>query len=302
MSDTFQTPVRSVLPPSGGPSVRKAQWQRSLRQLRRSRLAVPAAIILVLFLLAALLAPVIAPYDPYKSDLANALLPPDAAHWMGTDELGRDLFSRILFGARLSFAAGIVSVAIAMAIGVPLGMISGYLGGFVDTVIMRLIDILLAFPGVLLAIAIVSIAGATFTNAVIAVAIYTVPVFARVARGSTLSVKEEAYIEACRALGTGNLRILWRHILPNISATLSVLATLRVAVSILTVASLSFLGLGAQAPLPEWGAMLSNGRNYILIAPHLVIFPGGAIIILVLAINVFQDGLRLALDPKSANR
>lgn len=283
-------------------SPRRAAWKRTFRQLRRSRLALPAGFVLVIFVLAALFAPLIAPYDPFKNDLANALLPPSSAHWMGSDELGRDLFSRIVYGARLSFMAGIASVAISMLIGVPLGMISGYVGGKTDAVIMRVMDVILAFPGVLLAIAIISIAGATFTNAVIGVAVNTVPIFARVARGSTMSVKEEAYIEACRALGTSDFRILWRHILPNISASLSVLATLRVGISILVVASLSFLGLGAQAPLPEWGAMLSNGRTYILIAPHLVIFPGVAIILLVLAINLFQDGLRLALDPKSANR
>jgi ABC-type dipeptide/oligopeptide/nickel transport system permease subunit len=187
-------------------------------------------------------------------------------------------------------------------VGVPVGMISGYAGGWVDNVIMRLIDIMLAFPGVLLAIVIVSILGPSLVNAMIAVAIYTIPIFARLARGSTLSTKEEPYIEACRAAGMGHLRILVKHIFPNIASTLWVMATLRVALAILTASSLSFLGLGAQAPSPEWGAMLATGRNYMLIAPHLVIFPGLAIVLLVLGINLFQDGLRLALDPKLSER
>jgi ABC-type dipeptide/oligopeptide/nickel transport system permease subunit len=167
---------------------------------------------------------------------------------------------------------------------------------------MRLVDILLAFPGVLLAIAIISVLGPSLVNAMIAVGIYSVPMFARLARGSTLAVKEEPYIEACRAAGMSNLRILYRHIYPNISAHLYVLATLRVAIAILTAASLSFLGLGAQPPSPEWGAMLSNGRNYLLIAPHLLVFPGLAIILLTLGLNLFQDGLRLVLDPKTVDR
>ena len=189
-----------------------------------------------------------------------------------------------------------------MSVGVPVGMISGYVGGRTDTVIMRLIDIMLAFPGVLLAIVIVSILGPSLVNAMIAVAVYTIPIFARLARGSTLSVKEEPYIEACRAAGMGHFRILAKHIFPNIANTLWVMAALRVALAILTASSLSFLGLGAQAPSPEWGAMLANGRNYMLIAPHVVIFPGAAIVLLVLGINLFQDGLRLALDPKMAER
>jgi ABC-type dipeptide/oligopeptide/nickel transport system permease subunit len=274
----------------------------ALRQLRRSRLALPGLAIVLVFVLCGVLAPLIAPYDPYKNDLMNVLMPPSAEHWFGTDELGRDLFSRVIYGARISLMEGVFSVGLAMVIGVPIGIASGYVGGRIDAVIMRLIDVLLAFPGVLLAIVIISVLGPGLTNAIIAVAVYTVPIFARLARGSTLVVKDEPYVEAARAAGLSDLRILSRHVFPNISATLFVMMTLRVAISILTAASLSFLGLGAQAPLPEWGAMLSNSRNAMLIAPHVALFPGAAIILLVFGLNLFQDGLRQVLDPKLQDR
>jgi peptide/nickel transport system permease protein len=274
----------------------------ALRQLRRSRLALPGLAIVLVFVFCGAFAPLIAPYDPYKNDLMNVLMPPSAEHWFGTDELGRDLLSRVIHGARISLLEGVFSVALAMAVGVPIGAVSGYLGGRIDAVIMRIIDVLLAFPGVLLAIVIISVLGPGLTNAIIAVAVYTIPIFARLARGSTLVVKDEPYVEAARAAGLSDLRILTRHIFPNISATLFVMMTLRVAISILTAASLSFLGLGAQAPLPEWGAMLSNSRNAMLIAPHVALFPGLAIILLVFGLNLFQDGLRQVLDPKLQDR
>jgi len=280
----------------------EAPTRVALRQLRRSRLALPGLAIVLVFIIGGVFAPLLAPYDPYKNDLMNVLTPPSAEHWFGTDELGRDLFSRILFGARISLVEGLFSVALAMAIGVPIGIVSGYLGGRTDAVIMRVIDVLLAFPGVLLAIVIISILGPGLTKAIIAVAIYTVPIFARLARGSTLTVKDEPYVEAARAAGLSDLRILARHIFPNISATLFVMMTLRVAIAILTAASLSFLGLGAQAPLPEWGAMLANSRNAMLIAPHVALFPGLATILLVFGLNLFQDGLRQVLDPKLQDR
>ena len=274
----------------------------ALRQLRRSRLALPGLAIVLVFVFCGAFAPLIAPYDPYQNDLMNVLMPPSAEHWFGTDELGRDLFSRVIHGARISLIEGVFSVALAMMIGVPIGMVSGYLGGRIDAVIMRLIDVLLAFPGVLLAIVIISVLGPGLTNAILAVAVYTIPIFARLARGSTLTVKDEPYVEAARAAGLSDLRVLSRHIFPNISATLFVMMTLRVAIAILTAASLSFLGLGAQAPLPEWGAMLSNSRNAMLIAPHVALFPGLAIILLVFGLNLFQDGLRQVLDPKLQDR
>jgi ABC-type dipeptide/oligopeptide/nickel transport system permease subunit len=288
--------------PEKAVSPRRAQWRRVWHELKRSRLAIPGGLVVLLFIVVALFAHVIAPHDPLKNDLAQTLLRPGAKFLLGTDELGRDILSRLIYGARLSLMEGIVSVLLAMMIGVPIGVFSGFAGGKIDTILMRLIDILLAFPGVLLAVAIISILGPSLTNAMISVGVYTVPMFARLARGSTLSVKEEPYIEACRAIGISNFQILYRHVFPNISAHLFVMATLRVGISILTASSLSFLGLGAQPPLPEWGAMLSNGRNYLLVAPHLAVFPGLAIILLVLGINLLQDGLRLALDPKMRER
>jgi ABC-type dipeptide/oligopeptide/nickel transport system permease subunit len=284
------------------PRAAPSRSQQIFKQMRKSKFALPGGVIVLLFIVLAILAPWITPHDPYANDLMAMLLPPSWEHPFGTDELGRDILSRVLVGARLSLVEGLFSVSLAMAIGVPIGMISGYVGGRTDTIIMRLIDVMLAFPGVLLAIVIVSILGPSLVNAMIAVAIYTVPIFARLARGSTLSVKEEPYIEACHSAGMRHSRILLRHIFPNIANTLWVMATLRVALAILTASSLSFLGLGAQAPSPEWGAMLAAGRNYMLVAPHVVIFPGGAIVLLVLGINLFQDGLRLALDPKMAER
>ena len=281
---------------------RQREGRRIWNQLKRSRLAIPGGIVVLLFILVALLAPLIAPHDPLKNNLSKSLLSPGTVHLLGTDELGRDILSRIIYGARLSLLEGLIPVLLAMAIGVPLGVFSGFVGGKTDTILMRFVDILMAFPGVLLAVAIISVLGPSLINAMISVGIYTIPMFARLARGSTLSVKEEPYIEACRAVGMTPFRILYRHIFPNIRAHLFVMGTLRVGTAILTASSLSFLGLGAQPPSPEWGAMLSNGRNYILIAPHQVIFPGLAIMLLVLGLNLLQDGLRLALDPKMTER
>lgn len=292
-----------TLPPDeAGVGARSAWWRAQWKQFRRSRMALPGLVLFAIFLLAGLLAPVIAPYSPYANDLANVMTPPSLQHWFGTDELGRDMLTRILYGARISLMEGVLSAAIAAAIGIPVGMLSGYAGSKADAVIMRLIDVLLAFPGVLLAIVIISILGPSLINAILAVAIYTVPIFARFARGQTLAVKQEPYIEACRAMGMSNTRILLRHIFPNIAATVSALATLRVGINILTCASLSFLGLGAQAPLPEWGAMLASSRTTLLIAPHLALFPGLAILLLVFGLNLFQDGLQVVLDPKARGR
>ena len=283
-------------------SARRDWWRAQWKQFRRSRLALPGLLLFAFFVLAGLLAPLIAPYSPYGNDLANIMAEPSRQHWFGTDELGRDIFTRILYGARISLMEGMLSAAIAAAVGVPIGMLCGYADKRVDAVIMRLIDVLLAFPGVLLAIVIVSILGPSLANAILAVAIYTVPIFVRFARGQTLAVKQEPYIEACRAMGMSNLRILARHILPNIAATIMALMTLRVGINILTCASLSFLGLGAQAPLPEWGAVLAHSRPALLIAPHLALFPGLAILLLVFGLNLFQDGLQVMLDPKSRGR
>lgn len=290
------------LPHVSAGSPRREWWRDQWKQFRRSRLALPGLLLFAVFVVCGLLAPLLAPYSPYHNDLANVMATPSGAHWFGTDELGRDIFSRMLYGARISLLEGVLSAALAAAIGVPIGMLSGYAGRGVDAVIMRLIDVLLAFPGVLLAIVIISILGPSLANAILAVAIYTIPIFARFARGQTLAVKEEPYIEACRAMGMSSVRILVRHVLPNIAATVMALVTLRVGINILTCASLSFLGLGAQAPLPEWGAMLANSRTTLLIAPHLALFPGVAILLLVFGLNLFQDGLQVVLDPKSRDR
>lgn len=281
---------------------RRARWRAGWKQFRRSRLALPGLVLLLVFVIAGLFAPLIAPYTPDATDLANVMSPPSPEHWFGTDELGRDIFTRILYGARISLVEGLLSVGIAFAVGVPLGVFAGYAGRKTDAVLMRLLDVLMAFPGVLLAIVIISILGPSLINAIIAVAVYTIPIFARFARGSTLALKEEPYIEACRAIGMSDLRILARHVFPNIAAPLFALATLRVGIAILTCASISFLGLGAQAPLPEWGAMLASSRTALLIAPHLALFPGLAIILLVFSLNLFQDGLQLVLDPKARGR
>lgn len=278
------------------------RWAQRWRLFRRSRLALPGLAIFALFIVAGVFAPWLAPYDPNVNDLAKVMMPPSGEHWFGTDELGRDILSRIIHGTRLSLVEGLFSVALALAIGVPIGLLSGYVGGRLDGFIMRVVDVLMAFPGVLLAIVIISILGPSLVNAILAVAIYTVPIFARLARALTLSLREELYIEACRAIGMSHARIIARHILPNINAPILALATLRVGIAILTCASLSFLGLGAQAPLPEWGAMLANSRTSMLIAPHLALFPGAAIILLVLGLNLFQDGVQLALDPKAEQR
>lgn len=294
----------AVLPVDRGEATdsRGERWRAAWKQFRRSRLALPGFVLLMVFVVGGVFAPWLAPYDPNATDLANVMSPPSALHWFGTDELGRDMFSRILYGARISLVEGLLSVGIAFAVGVPLGVLSGYAGRRTDALLMRLIDVLMAFPGVLLAIVIISILGPSLINAILAVAVYTIPIFARFARGSTLALKEEPYIEACRSIGVSHARILARHVFPNIAAPLFALATLRVGMAILTCASISFLGLGAQAPLPEWGAMLASSRTALLIAPHLALFPGVAIILLVFGLNLFQDGLQLVLDPKSRGR
>lgn len=279
---------------------RSSEWSRFWKKFRRSRPALPGAVIVAVIVFCGLFAPWIAPHDPFKPELGAMLDGPSWTHLFGRDELGRDLFSRVIHGARISLLEGVLSVALAMAVGVPLGVVAAYFGGKLDIVLMRFIDIMLAFPGVLLAIVIVSILGPSLTNTMIAVAIYTIPIFTRIARSATLGLMKEPYIEAARSMGMRHGRIMLRHILPNITGEITVMATLRIGIAVLTASSLSFLGLGAQAPTPEWGSMLASGRNYMLIAPHIVIFPGLAILLLVLGLNLLQDGLRIALDPKSA--
>lgn len=268
------------------------------RQFVRNRAAVLGLVITLIFMLTALLAPYIAPYGPAEIDLANRLQGPSAEHWLGTDELGRDMFSRIVLGSRITLLITAGAVGLAVVAGTLMGLLAGYYGGRVDTVISRAIDVLMAMPGFLLAIAIIAALGVGTTNVVVAVGVFSIPTFARIARGSTLTVRTRDYIFAARALGVNDTRIMLRHIAPNILPPLIVQITLRLATAILSAASLSFLGLGPQPPTPEWGAMLSMGRNYISSGPLLVLFPGAAILLVSLSFNLMGDGLRDALDPR----
>lgn len=267
-------------------------------RLSRNRAAVVGALIVVAIALTAILAPVIAPYGPNEQDFADYLNAPSRTHLFGVDEQGRDLFSRVVYGGRISLQVGIIAVAIATLGGYLCGLPAGYYGGASDTLIMRFMDILLAFPEILLALAVVAILGPALTTVMAAVGIAGIPVYARVVRGSVLSAKEEEYITAARVAGCRSIRIMVRHILPNTVAPVMVLATTGVGAAIITGASLSFLGLGVQPPTAEWGSMLSNGRNYLQHAWWMMTFPGVAIMVTVIAINLFGDGLRDALDPR----
>lgn len=269
-------------------------WRRFLRQ----KVALVALGFLILLIGAAVFAPWIAPYDPSAPDYVNVLQGPSAQHWAGTDTYGRDIFSRIIWGARISLAVGFLSVTLGAIGGVCLGIIAGFYGGWADSVVMRISDLLLAFPGILLAIAVIAILGPGITNVIYAVAIFSVPVFARLARGTTLQLKQAVYVDAARAVGVADRVIMIRHILPGTLPNVIVYFSMRIGTSILTAAALSFIGLGAQPPSPEWGAMLADGRTYMGVADHLTLFPGLAIFLTVLGFNLLGDGLRDALDPK----
>lgn len=270
----------------------------ALRRLRRNRLALVGAVLLALLVLAALLAEQLAPYDPIRQSLYERRQPPSRDHWLGTDDLGRDVLSRVIFGSRLSLRVGVLSVSMAVLAGTLIGLVAGYAGGWVDNAIMRIMDVMLAFPSLLLAIAIVTILGRGLVNMLYAIAIVSIPVYARIVRASVLSVKERDFILAARAIGVPGRLILFRNILPNTLTPLIVAGTLGVATAILDAAGLSFLGLGAQPPTPEWGAMLGEGRGAVVAAPHVVAFPGLAIMWSVLGFNLLGDGLRDALDPR----
>lgn len=268
------------------------------RRLRRHRLAVAGLIVLIGLVCVALLADVLAPYAPDQGRLLDALKPSSAEHLLGTDNLGRDVLSRIIYGTRYSLGVGLISVALGLLVGVGLGALAGYAGGWVDTLIGRFIDVLLAFPATLLAVGIVVMLGPGLEKAMIAVGIVSVPQYARLVRGVVLSAKQNEYVEAARALGGSHRRIMFRHILPNVFAPILVRATMGTSEAILEAAALGFLGLGAQAPDPEWGLMLYEGQRYIYNAPHLVIWAGLAITLTVVSINLLGDGLRDALDPR----
>lgn len=271
---------------------------RALRRLRRRPLALLGAFVIVFFVVLAAFAPLLAPYDPTATDFLAVRQAPSADYLLGTDDVGRDVLSRVIFGARASLLAGVISVVIAMLMGVPLGLVSGFYGGFVDELIMRFTDALLSFPFLILAVALAAALGPSLQNAMIAIGIASAPTFIRLTRGQVLAVKAEEYVQAARALGTGDGRILLRHILPNSFTPLLIQATLTIAQAIIAESSLSFLGLGVQPPTPSWGGMLNTAKGFIAQAPWMAVWPGLSIFVTVLAFNLFGDGLRDALEPR----
>jgi len=273
--------------------------RRALRRLARRRGAMVALGVVVFFALLALLAPQVAPFDPLATSWSAVRKAPSAAHWFGTDEIGRDVLSRVIFGTRASLLAGVVSVSIALAFGVPIGLAAGYVGGWIDGLISRMTDAMLACPFLILAIALAAFLGPSLTNAMIAIGISATPIFVRLTRAAVLQVKVEDYVEAARAVGNSHLRIAVRHILPNVVPPLIVQATLAIAAAVIAEAALSFLGLGQQPPAPSWGSMLNTAKNYIDNAPWMAVWPGLSIFLLVLSFNLLGDGLRDAFDPKS---
>jgi peptide/nickel transport system permease protein len=278
--------------PQAGP------WRRAARKLWRNKVAVAGLCTVVFFVLLALFAPWIAPYDPLAASWSAIRKASSSAHWFGTDELGRDVLSRVIWGTRASLLAGVVSVAISLVLGVFIGMIAGFVGGVVDGLISRITDAFLACPFLILAIALAAFLGPSLTNAMIAIGVSAAPIFVRLTRAQVINVKVEDYIEAARAVGCSPLRIAVSHLLPNITAPVIVQSTLAIAAAVIAEASLSFLGLGQQPPAPSWGSMLNTAKNFMDNAPWMAIWPGLAIFLLVLAFNLLGDGLRDALDPR----
>ena len=273
--------------------------RRALRRLFRRKAAVFGLCVVTLFILIAALASLIAPFDPIQTSWTTIRKPPSAAHWFGTDENGRDMLSRIIHGASASLRAGVISVSIAVALGVPIGLLAGYRGGWLDALISRITDAMLACPFLILAIAMAAFLGPSLRNAMIAIGISATPIFIRLSRGATMATMVEDYVEGARAVGNPRWRIAVRHVLPNIMPPVLVQATLAIAMAIIAEASLSFLGLGQQPPAPSWGSMLNAAQRFLSQAPWMAIFPGLSIFIVVLAFNLLGDGLRDALDPKS---
>jgi peptide/nickel transport system permease protein len=291
----------TVVAERDAPHVRgRSAGSMALRRLRRNRAALAGLIAFGLIVLIALAAPLIAPYNPNALNPSDSLLPPAVEHPFGTDSFGRDTLSRVIWGSRISVQVGFVAVTISVIGGAILGLVSGYYRGWVDLLVTRLTDVMLAFPGILLALVIIAVLGRNLTSAMIAVGISAMPGYVRVVRGSVLSVREHDYVIASQVIGCSNTRILLRHILPNVLAPVIVLATLGIPNAIIAGASLSFLGLGIQPPTADWGEMLSSGRSHYAIAWWLSVFPGLAIVVTVLAINLFGDGLRDALDPRQS--
>jgi peptide/nickel transport system permease protein len=281
MAETLVTPVRT----------RRPAW-------RRSPLTVAGLVLVAILAFTALFAPLLAPADPLKQTLSSRLKPPSMEHWMGTDQLGRDVLSRMIYGARISLLIGLVVVVLAASVGVLVGLVAGYAGGWLDEGLMRITDVFFAFPALILAMAISGALGPSLTNAMIAIAIVSWPVYARLVRGQVLTLRQLEYVDASRSLGASPGRIMWQHILPNSMSPLLVQASFDMGAAILAAAGLSFIGFGTQPPTPEWGIMVSDGRNYIATHSWLSLYPGMAILLTVAAFNLIGDGLRDALDPR----
>jgi peptide/nickel transport system permease protein len=279
-------------------SLWKSVWD-SLKQNKAAMISLAFIIILVLIAVITAVFPKILPHDPYEQSLVKAFIFPNSEYWFGTDQLGRDVFSRIMVGTRISLAVGVISVAVSLTCGIIFGSLAGYLGGKVDTVIMRIMDIMLSIPSILLAIAFMAALGQGIDKAIIAISLVSIPEYARIVRGEILSVKQNDYVQAAKVVGNQDERIVFHHILPNVMSSIIVRATLGISSAILDASALGFLGLGVQPPAAEWGDMLGRARNYIFQAPYTLIFPGLAISLTVLAFNLLGDGLRDALDPKS---
>lgn len=280
------------------PGKRKSQWAEVWKRLIRNKAAIAGMVVILILILTAIFADFIAPYHYAEQNLENTRMAPNSENWLGTDNFGRDIFSRVVYGSRISIQVGFIAVGVAMVLGGILGSISGYYGGRVDNVIMRLMDVLLAIPGILLAIAIAAALGPGLVNVMIAVGIASIPRYARIVRASVLSLRDQEFVEAARAVGANDFRIITKYILPNTLAPIIVQGTLGVAEAILSAAGLSFIGLGIQPPIPEWGAMLSTARIYVRDAWWMSIFPGLAIMFTIFGLNLLGDGLRDALDPR----
>ncbi|WP_024517236.1 ABC transporter permease [Bradyrhizobium sp. Tv2a-2] len=283
---------------AGADETLESPARRALRRLLKRKGAVAGLVVVAAFILLALLAPLVSPYDPVATSWTLVRKPPSPPHWFGTDELGRDILARVIYGARASLLAGLISVTIAMSIGVPLGLLAGYRGGFIDALISRITDAMLACPFLILAIALAAFLGPSLGNAMIAIGVSATPVFIRLTRAQVMGVKVEDYVEAARSIGNPPWRIAVMHILPNILPALLVQATLSIAAAIIAEAALSFLGLGQQPPAPSWGSMLNAAQRFLTNAPWMAVWPGLAIFLVVLSLNLVGDGLRDALDPR----
>jgi peptide/nickel transport system permease protein len=293
-----QASIGAVAGARAGQPAASGHWGQAWRRLRRDRAALAGGVVIIALILCAVFAPWIAPYDYTAQNMANRYAPPGGANLLGTDALGRDVLSRLFYGARISLAVGVIAVGIAVSFGVMVGAVAGYVGGKVDLLLMWVMDLILAFPALLLAIAIASALGPSVTNAMIAIGIVNIPAFARLVRSSVLTIRGQEFVEAARSIGAGATRIIALHVVPNVMAVVIVRATVALGFAILTEAGLSFIGLGAQPPDPSWGGMLNDGREAIRRAAHLTTIPGLCIMVTVLAFNLLGDGLRDALDPR----